>query len=96
MRTNRCQAITSGQGGLFDYVALGLHSPDFTPTPEGQLTAALAAELATANHVSVFMTGYGPDGGHLVHRNRGADGAIVLRPLGAARALMFRFSANTF
>ncbi len=85
-----------GQGGLFDYVALGLHSPDFTPMPEAQLTAALATELATANHVSVFMTGYGPDGGHLVHRNRGADGAIVLRPLGAARALMFRFSTNTF
>jgi hypothetical protein len=85
------------QAGAFDYPTIGVHTADFTPVPEASLTAAIDAELATANHVSVFMTGYGPDGGHLVHRNKtGADGAIVIRPLGAPRILMFHFAGDTF
>jgi hypothetical protein len=86
-----------GQAALLDYPSLGVHDADFTPTPLAQLTAKLDSELATANHVSIFMTGYGADGGHLVHRNGGGnDGAIVVRPLGAPRVLMFRFSDQAF
>lgn len=85
-----------GQAALLDYRALGVHVADFTAMPQTQLEAAVSAELATANYVSIFMTGYGPDGGHLVHRNFGRDGAIVIRPRGAARLLMFHFANQTF
>lgn len=85
-----------GPDGLLDYPSLGVHAGAFVPTPMTTLTAAIDAELADVNHISVFMTGYGPDGGHLVHRNRGTDGAVVVRPLGAARLLMFKFSTNAF
>jgi hypothetical protein len=84
------------QEGLLDYPALGVSSADFAPTARTTLSDDLDHELADANHVSVFMTGYGPDGGHLVHRNYGEDGAIVVHPLGAPRLLMFRFAGNTF
>ena len=87
-----------GQAGLLDYpTTLGVHAGDFTATPQAQLEAAIDSELASANHVSVFMTGYGPDGGHLVHRNgNGTDGAIVIDPLGAPRILVFHFSTQSF
>jgi hypothetical protein len=86
-----------GQGSFLDYVTLGVHSTDFAPTPQTQLENAIGTELASANHVSIFMTGYGTDGGHLVHRNGGgSDGAIVIRPLGAPRLLMFHFSTQSF
>ncbi len=86
-----------GQQGLLDYPSIGVHSTDFAAIDQPTLEAQLATELATANHVSVFMTGYGPDGGHLVHRNgNGADGAIVIDPLGAPRLLMFHFSTQVF
>lgn len=84
------------QAALLDYRSLGLRAADFAPEPQNQLEATLTTELANANHVSVFMIGYGPDGGHLVHRNYGRDGAIVIRPLGAARMLMFHFANQTF
>jgi hypothetical protein len=87
-----------GQPALLDYpTTLGVHSTDFTPTPKSQLEADLMTELADVNHISVFMTGYGPDGGHLVHRKgTGEDGALFVRPLGGARALLFHFSDQTF
>jgi len=87
-----------GQTALLDYpTTLGVHSTDFTPTPKSLLESQLMTELADVNHISVFMTGYGPDGGHLVHRKgTGEDGAIFLRPLGGARALMFHFVDQTF
>ena len=58
----------------------------------------LDTELAQVNHISVFMIGYGPDGGHNVHRvSDFQDGALVLRPLsGTPRMLMFHFSDQTF
>ena len=86
-----------GQAALLDYPTLGVHAADFAPTPQAQLESAIDTELADANHVSIFMTGYGPDGGHLVHRNgNGDDGAIVIRPLGAPRLLMFHFANQAF
>ena len=86
-----------GQAALLDYPSLGLHAADFAPTPQGTLETAINTELADANHGSIFMTGYGPDGGHLVHRNgNGADGAIVIRPLGASRLLMLHFANQAF
>ena len=86
-----------GQAALLDYPTLGHHAADFTPTPQATLEADINTELASANHVSIFMTGYGPDGGHLVHRQGGGrDGAIVIDPLGAPRLLMFHFSTQSF
>ncbi len=85
----------TGASGSLDYPSLGLHAADFTATSQSALVAQLNSELATANHVSVFMTGYGPDGGHNVHR-RGTfvDGAIVVRPLSALPHLLFFHFAN--
>lgn len=80
-----------------DYTALGVHSNAFTSTAPATVATDLASDLATVNHISVFMTGYGPEGGHLVHRQNGTDGAIVLRPLAAdSRFLLFRFAAQEF
>jgi hypothetical protein len=85
------------QAALLDYPSLGVHAGDFKPTAQTALEAALDTELASANHVSIFMTGYGPDGGHLVHRNgNGTDGGIVIDPLGPSRMLMFHFSTQSF
>jgi hypothetical protein len=86
-----------GQAALLDYPTLGVHAKDFTPTPQATLEQTLDTELADVNHISVFMTAYGSDGGHLVHRNgQGNDGAIVIRPLGAPRVLMFHFATQSF
>ena len=54
--------------------------------------------MANANHVSIFATGYGPGGAHLVHRNGGGnDGAIVLDPLAPkAHLFVFHFSNQSF
>src|SRR4051812_39431351 len=64
------------QAALLDYpTTLGVHSGDFAATAMDPLVTALDDELATANHVSVFMTAYGTDGGHEVHRRgSGLDG----------------------
>jgi hypothetical protein len=62
------------------------------------LTQDLMNDLATANHVSVFATGYGPDGAHLVHRNgSNHDGMVVTDPLSTpSHARMFSFSDQQF
>jgi hypothetical protein len=82
----------------FDYAAnLGAHSGDFTAYPSvAALSTKVQDALKTANHVSVYATGYGKDGVHKVHRNFGAnDGAIVIEPLSpSARVLMFRFDTD--
>ena len=85
-------------GVLLDYVSRGIRSPAFTVSSRAQLTSALMTELASANHITVFATGYGPDGAHLVHRNgSGRDGAIVTQPLSApGKARVFRFAAQVF
>lgn len=81
-----------------DYVALGLHADQFDPTPETTLRQDLLAELASVNHIAVFMTGYGPTGGHDVHRrNGGNDGALFLEPLSTpAHGLFFHFANQAF
>lgn len=73
---------------------LAVHAPAFATTN----TQALEQKLASVNHVSVFATGFGPDGAHLVHRNGGGrDGAIVLWPLSdAPEFLVFRFANQSF
>jgi hypothetical protein len=88
----------TGQDGILDYPAMGVHAGDFASLSRDDLTAAIDAELADANHVSIYMTGYGPDGGHNVHRRSTfLDGAIVIRPLSAhPRMLLFHFDDQTF
>jgi len=67
---------------LNDYVSMGLHSSDLVLHTKAEVVAQINTFLATANHISVYMTTYGPDGGHLVHRNgNGHDGIIVTDPL---------------
>ncbi len=77
---------------------LGAHSADFTMTGTNAVASAVENELAQANHVSIFCTGYGPDGCHLVHRQgTGRDGAIVINPLSpTARWLLFDFTGDGF
>ncbi len=81
-----------------DYTALGVHSSDLPLGTVAQLTSDITAELASVNHISVFATGYGPSGGHLVHHNSsGHDGLIVTRPLSATAHLrLFSFTSQTF
>lgn len=82
-----------------DYPAsLGVHADDFTPYTINVLAQKVEGALSTANHVSIYGTGYGPDGMHKIHRDGyGRDGAIVLEPLsGDARYLLFRFASQTF
>ncbi|HEY4238292.1 MAG TPA: hypothetical protein VGM88_00675 [Kofleriaceae bacterium] len=85
-------------GTLVDYVALGKHSTDIPLQTKEQITSAVTADLATVNHISVYGTGYGPDGAHLVHRNgSGHDGLLVTEPLSTpAHLRMFSFSDQTF
>jgi hypothetical protein len=82
-----------------DYAQLGLHSGDFTkPSSPSALAQQIESALANANHVSVFATGYGPSGAHLVHRNNGggSDGAIVIYPLSTpAHVMMFTFTTTS-
>lgn len=83
----------------FDYVSdLHLHSPNFGSVPTAQLAQKLEDDLAQVNHISVYSTAYGSDGGHLVHRTHGdTDGAIVIRPLSAVpHALAFCFADQGF
>jgi hypothetical protein len=88
-------------GYTFDYVTdLGLSSADFTPHTQAEVLADLKAALASVNHLSVYATGYGPDGAHLIHRVTTAaadDGALVLQPLsGSPQLKLFRFGNQTF
>jgi hypothetical protein len=83
-----------------DYATnLGLHATAFTVTGKAQVLARVESQLATANHISVFGTGYpNSDGAHLIHRNAGGrDGALVLNPLlPKARVVAFRFVNDSF
>jgi hypothetical protein len=81
-----------------DYATLGLHSSDFAmPSSPGALAMQIEKDLATANHISVFATGYGPTGAHLVHRQGGGrDGALVIHPLSSpAHLMMFTFTTSS-
>ena len=81
-----------------DYVSLGLHAGDFTAMAESALAQTVLGELQTANHISVFATGYGPTGVHDVHRKgSGQDGAIIIRPLSSPpHLLLFHFANQSF
>jgi hypothetical protein len=86
-------------GEKLDYPSmLALHSTAFGAPTIPELTQTLEAELAAVNHISVFATGYGVDGAHLVHRNGASnDGALVLHPIGAQpHYLLFNFTGQTF
>lgn len=85
-------------GVLVDYVSIGVHSAALPLRTKAQLVSDLMASLATANHVSVFATGYGTDGAHLVHRNgQGHDGLLVTEPLSnPAHARLFSFTSQAF
>jgi len=81
-----------------EYTGLGIHS-DTIPLPgTTALAQAMTDELGNANHISIYATGYGPDGAHLVHRNGGGrDGLIVSHPLAAeAHARAFSFTDQSF
>ena len=82
-----------------DYVAtLGLHASSFTSKTPAELDTLLLQELAPANHISVYGTGYGPTGMHLIHRKYpGEDGAVVIRPTtGTPHYFVFHFATQSF
>lgn len=81
-----------------DYVALGVHSAQLVLETKQQVIDTLNADLATANHISIFTTTYGGDGAHLVHRNGGGhDGMIVTDPLApTAHFRLLSFSDQSF
>ena len=67
---------------LVDYTQFGVHSIDMPFETKQQVVDTLNSDLSAVNHISVYMTTYGGDGGHLVHRNgNGHDGMIVTAPL---------------
>ena len=86
-------------GDELDYPKdLALHAPAFTLTGLSAVRQRVENAIASANHVSIYATGYGPTGGHLIHRQgSGRDGAIVIDPLSAKpHVLAFRFDTQTF
>ena len=85
-------------GVSVDYVGFGIHSSDLALETKAQLTTDVMNDLATVNHISVFATGYGPEGVHLVHREGSLhDGLIVTEPLSpTAHLRLFSFSTQTF
>lgn len=80
-----------------DYTLLGVHAGDLPLHSQADNTQALVDQLAIANHVSIYATGFGPDGAHLVHRNAGGDGMVVTEPLSpVSHARLFSFTNQTF
>ncbi len=80
------------------YPTIGAHSSAFATTTVNALAMTVETALANANHVTVYATGYGPTGAHLVHyKGRSDDGMVVIDPLGPKpHALMFAFQGDTF
>jgi hypothetical protein len=85
-------------GVAVDYPTLGVHADAIPLRTRTDSVNAIMTDLATANHVSVYATGYGPGGAHLVHRNgRGEDGLVVSHPLSPqGHARLFSFTSQTF
>jgi hypothetical protein len=83
---------------LEDYVSLGVHSTDIPLGTHTQNIADIMADLASVNHISIYGTGYGPDGAHLIHRNGGGhDGLVISEPLSVpSHARLFSFSSQAF
>lgn len=84
-------------GVTFDYVAQGIHSSDAWVS-SSTIRSALETELANANHISIFTTGYSTSGGHLIQRNTtNSDGAVIINPLSSTQhVFFFRFTTTTF
>jgi hypothetical protein len=77
-----------------DYTTIDVHSSDITTAVD---ETSIDSDLATTNHITIYATGYDETGAHLVHRNNGADGAIVTRVLSAVpHVRMFRFTDQSF
>jgi hypothetical protein len=88
-----------------DYPTLGVHASAIPLHTQTENVSALMTDLATANHVSIYATGYDTnDGAHLVHRHTGTgsnfigtDGLVVTHPLSpTAHVRLFSFSNQTF
>ncbi len=81
-----------------DYVSLGVHSTDMVFKSKQQVVDTLTADLATANHISIYTITYGGDGAHLVHRNgNGRDGMIITEPLSQpAHFRLLSFTGQAF
>jgi hypothetical protein len=87
------------QGESLDYpTTFGLHTAAFTTSDPASIATKIETELAAVNHISIFATGYGPDGAHDVHRQgKNEDGAIAINPLSPkAHVLTFCFSTDSF
>jgi hypothetical protein len=85
------------QDGLDYPTTLGVHSSAFTLSGSSAISSEIEQQLAQANHVAIFCTGYGATGCHLVHRSSGRDGAVVIDPLSATpHWLLFDFSGDSF
>lgn len=79
------------------YKSLGIKSTQLTQLSPATAATTVENDLATANHISVFGTGYNANGMHLIHYDNGKDGAIVIDPQSSAsRILLFRFSEDSF
>ena len=84
-------------GVSVNYTSLGAHAADLALETRAQLVSELTAELANVNHVSIYASGYGPEGVHLVHRNNGRDGLLIIQPLSTpAQGRMFSFTTQSF
>ncbi|HEY4177934.1 MAG TPA: hypothetical protein VGM90_13900 [Kofleriaceae bacterium] len=81
-----------------NYPTLGVVATDLPLRTTAELVGDLMNDLSSANHISVFATGYGSDGAHLVHRNGNSrDGLIVTEPLSRpAHVRMFSFTGQAF
>jgi hypothetical protein len=84
-------------GDALSYQSLGVKSTAFAKLSPSVAPTTVENELATANHISVFGTGYNANGMHLIHYDNGKDGAIVVEPQAAtSRLLLFHFAEDTF
>ena len=87
------------RGVQFSYTQdLGAHDTDFTGTPENELETAVVTALAHTGKISVYGSGYGPDGMHKVHRDHGNDdGALVIDPESDSPTILaFHFATQSF
>ncbi len=84
-------------GLMLDYAQdLGAHAPQFQPGSRAALVSQIGAQLIPGAPVSVYATSSGGDSAHLIHRNNGLDGAIVVGPKSAPHWLLMRFADQVF
>jgi hypothetical protein len=86
----------SAESMYLDYASfLDLHTADFaTAYAIDDLTDKVVSDLTIGEKISVYATGYGPDGAHDIHKESGFgdDGAVVVGPDTASpKWLLFRF-----